>query len=89
MEIYPSPRVLVVGKGSGAGVSESMFGRIFVYTHKSLLKYSDKFDDIVLVDEAYTSVKCPKCSFVHKKIESITIILNVNLVAMKTQTTTS
>mgnify|MGYP002723992119 FL=1 len=57
MEIYPPPRVLVVGKGSGAGVSESMFGRIFVYTHKSLLKYSDKFDDIVLVDEAYTSVK--------------------------------
>lgn len=67
MEIYPSPRVLVVGKGSGDGVSESMFGRIFVYTHKSLLKYSDKFDDIVLVDEAYTSVKCPECSFVHKK----------------------
>lgn len=67
MEIYPSPRVLVVGKGSGDGISESMFGRIFVYTHKSLLKYSDKFDDIVLVDEAYTSVKCPECSFVHKK----------------------
>lgn len=67
MHLYPGPRVFVIGQGSGINRMDTLYGRIFTYTQKSILKYSEDYDDLVLVDEGYTSLKCPDCLYVHRK----------------------
>lgn len=59
-------------------------------THKSLYKAIEDYDEVVMIDEQFTSLICPRCVTIKiRRIGQKTIIFIVNLVVMKTQTTTS
>lgn len=67
LELYPYPRIFIIGKGSSINEQDSIYGKVFAMTHKCLYKAIEDYDEIVLIDEQFTSLICPRCNHTNKK----------------------
>lgn len=66
-DLYPSPCVFIIGRGDGVNRADTLYGKIFTYTYRAIMKYADSYDSVVCIDEGFTSLICPECTFMHKR----------------------
>jgi len=67
LELYPHPRIFIIGKGSSINERDLIYGKVFAMTHKCLYKAIEDYDEIVLIDEQFTSLICPRRIHTNKK----------------------